>query len=139
MGLFSAVAVVVGSCIGAGIFITPGIVYEDSGSVGVDLLVWVTAGLASLIHGLCYAELGTMLPSAGGPHEYLRVGMESLGRTGDFLSFLCAWSFLVVDPIAVTIQGLTFTAYALSLPYGTCSPPHAVTILVTVIVVGELP
>ncbi|XP_075530588.1 b(0,+)-type amino acid transporter 1-like isoform X2 [Dermacentor variabilis] len=49
MGLFSAVAVVVGTCIGSGIFITPGIVYEDSGSVGVDLLIWVTAGVASLI------------------------------------------------------------------------------------------
>ncbi|XP_070384164.1 b(0,+)-type amino acid transporter 1-like isoform X2 [Dermacentor albipictus] len=135
MGLFSAVAVVVGSCIGSGIFITPGIVYEDSGSVGVDLLIWVTAGVASLIHGLCYAELGTMLPSAGGPHEYLRVGLQFMGRTGDFLSFLCAWSFLVVDPIAVTIQGLTFTAYALSLPYGNCAPPRAVTILVTVVIV----
>ncbi|XP_070383156.1 b(0,+)-type amino acid transporter 1-like isoform X2 [Dermacentor albipictus] len=135
MGLFSAVAVVVGSCIGSGIFITPGIVYEDSGSVGVDLLIWVAAGVASLIHGLCYAELGTMLPSAGGPHEYLRVGLQFMGRTGDFLSFLCAWGFLVVDPIAVTVQGLTFTAYALSLPYGNCTPPHAVTILVTVVII----
>ncbi|XP_054921046.1 b(0,+)-type amino acid transporter 1-like [Dermacentor andersoni] len=119
----------------AGIFITPGIVYEDSGSVGVDLIVWVAAGVASLIHCLCFAELGTMLPSAGGVHEYLRAGMDSTGRIGDFLSFLAAWCFFLVDPIAVSIQGLTFTAYALSLPYGNCTPPHAVTVLVTIVIV----
>ncbi|XP_075529938.1 asc-type amino acid transporter 1-like [Dermacentor variabilis] len=139
MGLFSAVAVVVGSSIGAGIFITPGIVYEDSGSVGVDLIVWVAAGVASLIHCLCFAELGTMLPSAGGVHEYIRAGMDSTGRIGDVLSFLAAWCFFLVDPIAVTIQGLTFTAYALSLPYGNCTPPHAVTVLVTIVIVGKVP
>ncbi|XP_075726633.1 putative L-type amino acid transporter 1-like protein MLAS [Rhipicephalus microplus] len=70
MGLFSAIAVVVGNCVGAGIFITPNIVYRGAGSVGADILVWVAAGFGSLVHGLCIAELGTMLPSAGGPYEY---------------------------------------------------------------------
>ncbi|KAH6924943.1 hypothetical protein HPB50_026664 [Hyalomma asiaticum] len=139
---------------GAGIFITPSIVYEDSGSVGVDLLVWLAAGVASFIRfvralpsqvflrtsffgqrAFVTPELGTMLPSAGGAHEYLRVGMKSMGRTGDVISFLYVWCFLLVDPTAVTVQGLTFTAYALSLPYGSCPPPHAVTVLVTVVTV----
>ncbi|XP_075535396.1 b(0,+)-type amino acid transporter 1-like isoform X2 [Dermacentor variabilis] len=135
MGLFSAVAVVVGKCVGVGIFITPSIVYMDAGSVGVDLLVWMAAGAASLIHGLCVAELGTMLPSAGGPYEFVSVAAQTMGRAGDVLSFLYAWSFLLFDPTIVAILGLTFTTYALSFAYGTCTPPHAVTALVTVVVI----
>ncbi|XP_077494556.1 large neutral amino acids transporter small subunit 1-like isoform X2 [Amblyomma americanum] len=135
MGLFNAISLVVGSCIGAGIFITPGIVYQDAGSVGVDLFMWLAAGVASLIHGLCYAELGAMLPSAGGPYEYFSLGVQSLGRTGDLLSFLVAWCFLVADPISTTIHGRTFAAYALTFAYGTCTPPFEVTALVTVVVI----
>ncbi|XP_070383382.1 b(0,+)-type amino acid transporter 1-like isoform X2 [Dermacentor albipictus] len=135
MGLFSATAVVVGNCVGAGIFITPSIVFMDAGSVGADLLVWIAAGIASFIHGLCIAELGTMLPSAGGPYEFVSVGAKSLGKLGDVLPFLFAWSFVLLDPAAVAIHGLAFTSYALSLVYGSCTPPHAVTALLTVVVI----
>ncbi|KAL3227262.1 hypothetical protein MRX96_024227 [Rhipicephalus microplus] len=117
---------------GAGIFITPSIVYMHAGSVGVDLLVWTAAGVASLIQGLCMAELGTMLPFAGGPYEFVSVAAESMGRAGDILSFLFIWVFVLLDPAAVAIHALTFTSYALSGVYGTCRPPYAVTALVTV-------
>ncbi|XP_077494554.1 b(0,+)-type amino acid transporter 1-like [Amblyomma americanum] len=136
MGLFSATAVVVSNCAGAGIFITPTIIYMDAGSLAADLLVWIGAGVASLIHGLCIAELGTMLPSAGGPYEYVSVGFESMGRTGDILSFLFAWSFLLADPTIVALHGLTFSRYALGAVYDTCTPPHEVTVLVAVIVIA---
>ncbi|XP_070383006.1 b(0,+)-type amino acid transporter 1-like [Dermacentor albipictus] len=132
MGLFSAVAVVVGNCVGAGIFITPSIVYREAGSVGVDLLIWVAAGVGSLIHGLCIAEMGTMLPSAGGPYEYLKVAVESLGKTGDVICFLYCWCFVVADPMGAALHALTFTSYLLGLVYGTCTPPHLVTALVTI-------
>ncbi|KAL1437517.1 hypothetical protein MTO96_048898 [Rhipicephalus appendiculatus] len=134
MGLFSAVAVVVGNCVGAGIFITPNIVYQDAGSVGADLLIWVAAGFGSLIHGLCIAELGTVLPSAGGPYEYLKVAVESLGRTGDVLCFLYSWCFLLADPMGATLHALTFTSYFLELVYGSCAPPGYTTALVTILV-----
>nr|XP_050052466.2 Y+L amino acid transporter 2-like [Dermacentor andersoni] len=58
-----------------------------------------------------------------------------MGRAGDVLSFLYAWSFLLLDPTIVAILGLTFTTYALIFAYGTCTPPHAVTALVTVVVI----
>ncbi|KAH6924941.1 hypothetical protein HPB50_026662 [Hyalomma asiaticum] len=140
MGLFSAVAVVVGNCVGAGIFITPSIVYQEAGSVGADLLIWVAAGVGSLIHGLCIAELGTVLPSAGGPYEYLKVAVESTGRTGDVLCFLYSWCFLIADPMGATLHALTFTSYLLELVYGSCAPPRSATVLVTfVVIVLRLP
>ncbi|KAL1437514.1 hypothetical protein MTO96_048895 [Rhipicephalus appendiculatus] len=55
-----------------------------------------------------------------------------MGKAGDVLSFLFAWIFVLLDPAAVAIHGLTFTSYALSCVYGTCKPPHVVTALVTV-------
>nr|XP_037272588.1 b(0,+)-type amino acid transporter 1-like [Rhipicephalus microplus] len=135
MGLFSAIAVVVGNCVGAGIFITPNIVYRGAGSVGADILVWLAAGFGSLVHGLCIAELGTMLPSAGGPYEYLKVAVESLGRTGDVICFLYSWCFLMADPMGATLHALTFTSYFLELVYGTCVPPSSATALVTILVI----
>ncbi|XP_049511612.1 b(0,+)-type amino acid transporter 1-like [Dermacentor silvarum] len=132
MGLFSAVAVVVGNCVGAGIFITSSIVYQEAGSVGVDLLIWVAAGVASLIHGLCIAEMGTMLPSAGGAYEYLKVAVESLGKTGDAICFVYSWCFILVDPIGAALHALTFTSYFLGLVYGSCPPPQSVTALVSI-------
>ncbi|XP_075529943.1 Y+L amino acid transporter 2-like [Dermacentor variabilis] len=135
MGLFSAVAVIVGNSIGSIIFIVPSIVYQDAGSGGADLLVWMTGGLASLAHALCIAELGTLLPSAGGPYEYVNAAAKSMGRAGELLVFFYLWSFLLMDPVAVTLNGLTFTRYAFSLVYGTCPPPHAATALVTVCVI----
>ncbi|XP_077530942.1 Y+L amino acid transporter 2-like [Haemaphysalis longicornis] len=132
MGLFSAVAVVVGNCIGAGIFITPSTVFLDAGSVGVDLLIWIAAGVASIIHGLCVAELGAMLPAAGGPLEYVSVGVKSMGRAADVITFLFVWVFVVADGMAATLHAVTFTSYGLSAIYGTCKPPSVVTALVTV-------
>ncbi|XP_077530943.1 b(0,+)-type amino acid transporter 1-like [Haemaphysalis longicornis] len=135
MGLFSAVAVLVGNTIGSGIFITPSTVFLDSGSVGVDLLVWIAAGVASIIHGVCVAELGIMLPAAGGLYEYVSVCVKSMGRTGDVLSFLFVWLFIVADCMGATLHGFTFTSYALSAIYGTCKPPRLVTALLTVAVI----
>ncbi|KAH6931165.1 hypothetical protein HPB50_022596 [Hyalomma asiaticum] len=137
MGLFSAVSVIVGNSIGSAIFIGPSIVYQDAGSGGADLLVWIVGGAASLIHAFCIAELGTLLPSAGGSYEYVNVAAKSMGRLGELLTFFFLWTFLLMDAASVTINGFTFTKYALSLAYGTCPLPYGVTALITMVVIGE--
>ncbi|KAL1437516.1 hypothetical protein MTO96_048897 [Rhipicephalus appendiculatus] len=73
-----------------------------------------------------------MLPSAGGPYEFVSVAAQSMGRVGDVVSFLFAWSFMLLDSSAVAIHALTFTSYALSVVYNACTPPYVVTALVTV-------
>lgn len=60
------VAVVVGLIIGTGIFASPGVVLGHVQQVGVALLVWFVGGFLSLLGGLCFAELGTAIPSTGG-------------------------------------------------------------------------
>ena len=57
----------IGSVIGSGIFLTPGLILRQlHGSVGFSLLVWVVGGVLSLLGALTYAELSASNPEAGG-------------------------------------------------------------------------
>jgi len=90
LGPMAALCVVVGSVIGSGIFIVPATVARNVPFLGGIALVWIVGGLFSLAGALTLAELGTMLPSAGGPYVYLR---EAFGRLP---AFLFGWAELLV-------------------------------------------
>ena len=81
-----ATAVVVGSVIGSGIFLKPGNIAGESGQFGVIITVWVFGGVLCILGGLCFAELATMYPSAGGLYVYLR---EAYGKP---VAFLFGWT-----------------------------------------------
>ena len=97
----------VGSVIGSGIFLTPGLILQKlGGSVGYSLLVWLLGGVLSLLGALTYAELAAAHPEAGGLYCYIR---DAFGRLP---AFLYGWSLLLVIASA-TIAALAhaFTAY----------------------------
>lgn len=85
LGPVIAVAVVVGDVIGSGIFLKPGGIAADAGQFGLIISVWILGGILCVLGGLCYAELGTMYPRAGGLYVYLR---EAFGRP---IAFLFGW------------------------------------------------
>jgi basic amino acid/polyamine antiporter, APA family len=90
LGLGDATAIIVGLIIGAGIFGTPAIVAGAVQSPGLMVAVWVAGGVFSVIGGLCYAELATAYPSAGGEYHFL-------GRAfGPHLAFLYGWARMTV-------------------------------------------
>jgi APA family basic amino acid/polyamine antiporter len=98
LGLGSAIALVISGVIGLGIFIYPAGMAKSLGSPLWLLIVWVVAGLSALCGALCYGELATRFPEAGGGYVYLR---EAYGPR---LAFLYGWMLLLVlDP------GLTAT------------------------------
>src|SRR5262245_14695962 len=70
--LTDTTALVVGTVIGTGVFMKSAIMAQDAGSPLLVLAAWVAAGFLSLAGALTYAELGAMLPHAGGEYVYLR-------------------------------------------------------------------
>ena len=85
-----AALIVVGGVIGGGIFLNPGIVAQRTESGLALLLMWVGAGLLTLVGALCYAELGARRPCAGGSYVYLREAF------GPLAGFLFGWTMLLV-------------------------------------------
>ena len=82
LGPWAAVAIVVGTIIGTGIFIKPGEMAAVGGSVSIVYTAWIVGGLLSLFGALSFAELGAAIPEAGGQYAYLTRG---LGRVWGFL------------------------------------------------------
>ncbi|KAL1437497.1 hypothetical protein MTO96_048883 [Rhipicephalus appendiculatus] len=96
----------------------------------VGLFSSITVLLSATIGGLCAAELGALVPASGGNYAFFLAAGRPYGRYGDVPAFLFAWTSFFVDPAQITIQGLTFSAYVLSLPYPNCAPPYEVEVLV---------
>ncbi len=97
----------VGTVIGSGIFLTPGVILQQvGGSVGVSVLVWLFGGFLSVLGALTYAELAAANPEAGGLYCYIRDGF------GRLPAFLYGWSlFLVIASGAVAALTRAFTQY----------------------------
>ena len=90
LSLGDAVAMIVGLIVGAGIFGTPSIVAGAVESEALLVTVWVAGGVFSILGALCYAELATAFPSAGGEYHFLQ---KAFGRP---LAFLYGWARMTV-------------------------------------------
>ncbi len=104
LGLLSAVAVLVGSTIGSGIFRTPALIAARVPAPLPMLGVWVLGGVLALCGALTYAELAAMYPRSGGLYVYVR---EGFGRPA---AFLLGWTELLV--IRASALGATSTVFA---------------------------
>lgn len=97
-----AVAMVVG----AGIFKSPALVAENAGATEWLFAAWAIGGLVSLIGALCYAELATTFPNAGGDYHFLK---RAYGRG---FAFLFAWSrFAIINTGSIALLGFVFGDY----------------------------
>jgi len=93
LGAVHAAALVVSSMIGTGIFTTTGLLLKTLPSPLLVLAVWGVAGLLALCGAAVYAELGTMMPRAGGEYVYLtRAFHPALGFLSGWISFLAGFA-----------------------------------------------
>ena len=90
LSLFDAITMIVGLIVGAGIFGTPSIVAGAIGSESLLIGLWIAGGVFSIIGALCYAELATAFPSAGGEYHFLQRAF------GPKLAFLYGWARMTV-------------------------------------------
>ena len=111
LGVWSSISIITGSIIGSGVFISSGQVLSQSGSVSLSFLIWSLCGVLVGLAGLCYIELGLLIPESGGEHAYLLAGF------GRFPAFLCSWTFFFcTQPAILGVLGKTFAIYTLA-PY----------------------
>ena len=89
LSLRDAIALVL-TVIGTGVFLKTAPMAQLVGSPSNVLLAWVAAGLLSLAGALTYAELGAMMPEAGGDYVFLREAY------GNLIAFLFGWTNLVL-------------------------------------------
>jgi APA family basic amino acid/polyamine antiporter len=100
----SAVAVLVGSTIGSGIFRTPALIAGRVPAPVPMLGVWVLGGALVLCGALTYSELAATFPRSGGMLVYIRQGF------GRLPAFLLGWTELLV--IRASALGAIATVFA---------------------------
>lgn len=106
LGLFTCTLMVIGGIIGSGIFFTPAEVAKALPGGGWILSVWALGGLVALAGALTYAELGAMMPDAGGAYVYIRRAF------GDLAAFLCGWmTLLLISTGALAAVAMGFAGY----------------------------
>jgi amino acid transporter len=117
LSVADAIGIIVGIVIGAGIFKTPALVAANVDSTSTLVLAWVAGGLISLIGALCYAELASAYPDAGGDYHFLTRAF------GPRLSFLFAWGRLtVIQTGSIALLAFVLGDYASAvLPLGAYS------------------
>ncbi|MFC7440325.1 APC family permease [Laceyella putida] len=101
IGFMVALSVVIGTVIGSGVFMKPGVVLGQTGDSTMGLLAWVIGGIITLAGGLTIAEIGAQIPKTGGINVYLE---ETYGERW---GYLCGWmQTIVYGPAVIGALGL---------------------------------
>ena len=91
LGVMSAMSIVVGCVIGAGVFFKPYAIYQATGGApGMGMLSWIIGGVASILGALTFAEVAVLIPKTGGMVTYL-------GEVyNDKIGFLAGWMQVII-------------------------------------------
>jgi amino acid transporter len=103
LGLYDVVSLVIGTIVGADIYIAASF---GAGLLGPFAVVaWVIAGVMAILIALCFAECSSLVPQVGGPYAYAKRAF------GNFTGFLAGWSLLIASWSSIAVFPLAFVAY----------------------------
>ncbi|WP_088070657.1 APC family permease [Gottfriedia luciferensis] len=103
IGFFVSTSLVIGTVIGSGIFMKPGIVLSSTANSTMALLAWIIGGVITLASGLTIAEVSVKIPRTGGLYAYIEEVY------GEMWGFLCGWvQTLVYGPAVMGALSLYF-------------------------------
>jgi amino acid transporter len=100
---FDITSIVVGSIIGADIYITPALVAAMMGAAGI--FVWIVAGIFAVVIALVFAYTSYHVPKVGGPFAFVSKAY------GNFYGFLTGWAMLSAEMMALPVFAIVFTRY----------------------------
>ncbi|MEF9934197.1 APC family permease [Clostridium sp.] len=107
LGLFHAIAIVIGMVIGSGIFFKPSIVFGAAGSPMLGILAWIVGGIIAMAAGLTIAEIASIIPKVGGVYAYIK---EIYGEKA---AFLLGWvQTLLYYPGSIAALAIVFSTQA---------------------------
>lgn len=113
LGSLPALALVAGSMLGIGIFIAPPVVAAQLDHPGTFLVMWLAGGLSALFGALAVAELGAMMPRAGGDYPYLRLAY------GPGIAFGVGWlQLLAIFPGSLATMAVGTASFQLPVILG---------------------
>lgn len=110
LSTFDVTSLVVGSIIGADVYVATAIGAHLVGPA--SLLVWVLAGLMAMAIALCFAYCVMMVPRAGGPYAYVKQAFSP------FAGFIVGWGLLLAEWFSLAVFPVAFTQYFVSLVPG---------------------
>ncbi|MGM0447099.1 MAG: amino acid permease [Methanobacteriota archaeon] len=101
LGLVSAMTIGIGTMIGAGIFVLPGVAVNADGGAGPIVVVsFVVGGVIAMVNALSVSELGTAMPKAGGGYYYINKSLGplfgSIAGMGDWMGLAFASAFYCI-------------------------------------------
>lgn len=106
INLYGLTMIAVGSCIGAGIFVTPNVVAQPLNNHALVLIIWMVGGVISLTGALTFAELGGMFPQSGGVYVFLKEAY------GEITGFLYGWvTLLAINTGSLAALGIALAEY----------------------------
>lgn len=127
IGLFGGISILTGIMVGSGIFfIGSYVLIRTEFSTGLSLLIWLIGGLITLMYGLIYAELGAMMPKAGGYYVYLKETFgKPIGFLSGFVNFVLASSgsiaalaiafSLILSNVLAMLCGLSMSSFVMTI------------------------
>lgn len=132
IGFFVSTSLVIGTVIGSGIFMKPGIVLSSTANSTMALLAWIIGGVITLASGLTIAEVSVKIPRTGGLYAYIEEVY------GEMWGFLCGWvQTLVYGPAVMGALSLYFGSLMADF-FGFQENSKVVIGIITIILLGGL-
>jgi amino acid transporter len=110
LSTFDVTALVVGSIIGADVYVATAIGARLVGPA--SLLVWILAGVMASVIALSFAYCVMFLPKVGGPYAYVRA------VAGPFAGFMVGWGLLLAEWFSLAVFPVAFVQYFAALVPG---------------------
>lgn len=115
------------------IFITPSSILENTGALGLSLVIWLFGGIINWMQALIFVEFGTSLDEAGGTYSYVRAAC------GPLAGFMMLWSYMMLSTGPFwSFLGYTAAMYSIKPVFPDCPPPEGLVKLLAAILICKL-